>query len=51
MPMGALARLREELGEIRVPLRVEIVARRDASAEVRRRVERDGIAWTGTGTG
>ena len=51
LPPGVLARLREALEESTIPYRVEVVDLRDAGAEFRERVLREGIEWTVSASG
>ncbi len=45
LPVGLLAELREELEEASVVARVDVVDLREASPELRRAVEREGVPW------
>lgn len=51
LPPGVLARLREALEESTIPCRVEVVDLRDADAEFRERVLREGIEWNVSASG
>ena len=51
LPPGVLARVREALEESTIPYRVEVVDLRDAGAEFRERVLREGIEWTVSASG
>ena len=51
LPPGVLARLREALEESTIPYRVEVVDLRDADADFRERVLREGIEWNVSASG
>ena len=47
LPRGLLAMLREQLGESRIPYRVEVVDLSAAPSQFRERVLKEGILWNG----